>query len=118
MPERTTPKRQMPSEMRHRSGDFAVFLQATYESFIKWVPHTRGIGGTLIERYLRIYVVRPPEVGAAWAVRVDAEKPVRFKFEKEALAYAIRQARARHGQGVTVELRVEDDLGHWRSMAL
>jgi hypothetical protein len=70
------------------------------------------------ETYIRIYVVQPPEAGADWAVRVDSEKPVRFRLEKEALSYAIRQARARTGQGVSVELRVEDDHGHWRSMAL
>ncbi|MET0937400.1 MAG: hypothetical protein ABWX83_15510 [Luteibacter sp.] len=72
----------------------------------------------MFERYVRIYVVHPPEPGAEWAVRVDSEKPVRFRFEKEALSYAIKQARARTGQGVSVELRVEDDHGHWRSMEL
>ncbi|MEX1826449.1 hypothetical protein [Luteibacter sp. CQ10] len=70
------------------------------------------------ERYLKIYVVHPPEPGAEWAVRVDAEKPVRFAAEKQALAYALKQARARHRPGLTVDLRVEDDHGHWRSMAL
>jgi len=70
------------------------------------------------ERYLKIYVVHPPEPHAEWAVRIDAEKPVRFTAEKEALAYALKQARARSRSGLTVELRMEDDHGHWRSMAL
>jgi hypothetical protein len=38
------------------------------------------------ERYVRIYVVQPPEVGAEWAVRVDSDKPVRFRHEKDALS--------------------------------
>jgi hypothetical protein len=73
---------------------------------------------TMSERYVRIYVVQPPEAGAEWAVRVDSDKPVRFRHEKDALSYALRQARSHTGQGVSVELRVEDDHGHWRSMAL
>jgi hypothetical protein len=70
------------------------------------------------ERYVRVYVMQPPETGAQWAVRVDAEKPERFSHERDALAYALRQARAHHTQGASVELRIEDDLGHWRSMSL
>lgn len=70
------------------------------------------------KRYVRIYVVRPPDVGAEWAVRVDSDKPARFRHEKDALTYALRQARAHAGPDVSVELRVEDDHGHWRSMAL
>ncbi|MDF4004485.1 hypothetical protein P3W33_13875 [Luteibacter sp. PPL552] len=70
----------------------------------------------MTQSHLRIYVVRPPEPGAEWAVRVDAEKPVRFHAETQALAYAVMQAQVRRGQGATVDLRLEDDLGQWRSM--
>ncbi|MDQ0011212.1 hypothetical protein J2T07_003422 [Luteibacter jiangsuensis] len=69
-------------------------------------------------RYVRVYVMQPPQSGAEWAVRVDAEKPVRFAQERDALSYALRQARAHHAGGASVELRIEDDHGHWRSMAL
>lgn len=84
------------------------------------VPHRAETGAEtpMSERYVRIYVAQPPDVGAEWVVRVDSDEPARFRHEKDALTYALRQARARTGQGVSVELRVEDDHGHWRSMAL
>jgi hypothetical protein len=88
--------------------------------FMARVRHRAEPGAETLmsEQYVRIYVVQPPEVGAEWAVRVDSDKPARFRHEKDALSYALRQARARNGQGVSVELRIEDDHGHWRSMAL
>lgn len=70
------------------------------------------------ERYVRVYVMRPPEPGAAWAVRVDADKAERFSHERDALTYALRQARAHRTDGAHVELRIEDDNGNWRSMEL
>lgn len=70
------------------------------------------------ERYVRVYVMQPPQVGGEWAVRVDSEKPLRFGHERDALSYALRQARAHNATGASVELRIEDENGHWRSMAL
>lgn len=70
------------------------------------------------ERYVRVYVMQPPEPGAEWAVRVDAEKAARFPHERDALTYALRQARAHRASGASVELRIEDELGHWRNMTL
>ncbi|MBB3227305.1 hypothetical protein FHW69_001928 [Luteibacter sp. Sphag1AF] len=69
-------------------------------------------------RHMRIYVMHPPEPGADWAVRVDASRPQRFRLEREALTYALRQARINNEAGFKVELRVEDDHGHWRAVAL
>lgn len=95
-------------------------LRGTHAIFMFVVRHRAELsaGISMSERYVRIYVVQPPETGAEWAVRVDSDKPLRFRHEKDALSYALRQARARSGEGVSVELRVEDDHGHWRSMAL
>lgn len=70
------------------------------------------------ERYVRVYVMQPPAPGAEWSVRVDSEKATRFSHERDALSYAVRQARVHSAEGACVELRIEDDLGHWRSMEL
>ncbi|TCV97026.1 hypothetical protein EC912_10119 [Luteibacter rhizovicinus] len=68
--------------------------------------------------HLRIYVMHPPEPGAEWAVRVADHRPVRFRHERDALTYALSQARINDAAGMEVELRVEDDHGHWRAVAL
>ncbi|HXO99140.1 MAG TPA: hypothetical protein VN813_01495 [Luteibacter sp.] len=70
------------------------------------------------QRYVRVYVMQPPAPGAEWSVRVDAEKAARFSHERDALSYAVRQARACRDEGASVELRIEDDHGLWRSMEL
>ena len=70
------------------------------------------------ERYVRVYVMQPSAPGGEWAVRVDADKPTRFGHERDALSYALRQARTHSTGGASVELRIEDDHGHWRSMEL
>jgi hypothetical protein len=69
-------------------------------------------------RYVRIYVIRPSGPERRWAVRVDSDEPTPFGSERDAMSHAIQQARARSEGGARVDLRMEDDLGHWRSMKL